>query len=380
MSQTPPADPGAAGLRFRRGFLLLLAAAISLLFLMVVRGFVLGVLLAAVFAGLASPLYRWLRRRVGDRPAPAALATVLLLAGGVGIPVAGFLALVATEAVQISQAVPSWLASHRDYLDQLRGLVGRLPFVEPLLPGNGQLVEQLQAVAGRAGPVLMGSLAAATRSTLGFLLQAFVFLYAFYFFLVDGPGVLKRILFYVPLTPDQEARLLERFTSVARATLKGSVLIGVLQGGLAGLAFWVAGVPGPALWGTVMVVLSIIPAVGAALVWVPAVGYLFLAGETVAAVGLLAWCAVVVGLLDNFLRPLLVGRDARMSDLLILLSTLGGISLFGAAGFIVGPIVAALFVTVWHIFGEMFDEWLPGVPTEEEPAPVTASEAPPGTP
>jgi predicted PurR-regulated permease PerM len=156
--------------------------------------------------------------------------------------------------------------------------------------------------------------------------------------------------------------LLERFVSVTRATIKGSLFIGFLQGSLAGLAFWVAGVPGAAFWGAVMVVLSIIPAVGAGLVWVPAVVYLFLAGAPLAAVGLLLWCVLVVGTVDNLLRPRLVGRDARMSDLLILLSTLGGIVLFGVVGFVVGPIVGALFVTTWDIYGEAFQHWLPAEP------------------
>ncbi len=132
--------------------------------------------------------------------------------------------------------------------------------------------------------------------------------------------------------------------------------------------------PGPAFWGTVMVVLSVIPALGAALVWVPAVVYLFLVGKIAAGVGLLAWCAVVVSTIDNFLRPRLVGRDARMSDLLILLSTLGGIFLFGAVGFIVGPIVAALFVTIWHIYGETFSDWLPAVPERLASVAVDASD------
>ncbi|MEX0843521.1 MAG: AI-2E family transporter, partial [Gemmatimonadota bacterium] len=120
----------------------------------------------------------------------------------------------------------------------------------------------------------------------------------------------------------------------------------------------------------VMVVLSIIPAIGAGLIWIPAVIYLFLAGQVVAGIGLLAWCAIVVGTIDNFLRPRLIGRDARMSDLLILLSTLGGIVLFGAVGFIVGPIVAALFVAIWHIYGDVFQDWLPadrGHATDDEP-------------
>jgi predicted PurR-regulated permease PerM len=124
-----------------------------------------------------------------------------------------------------------------------------------------------------------------------------------------------------------------------------------------------------------MVVLSIIPAVGSALVWIPAVIYLYLSGSPAAATGLLIWCAVVVGSIDNLLRPPLIGRDARMSDLMILLSTLGGILLFGAVGFVVGPIVAALFVTTWHIYGEAFREWLP---YEPRPVLVEAPSAPAG--
>jgi predicted PurR-regulated permease PerM len=210
----------------------------------------------------------------------------------------------------------------------------------------------------------MGRVAAATRGTLTFLLQLFILLYAMFFFLLDGSGILRRILYYVPLAPEQEAQLLERFVSVTRATLKGSLLIGAIQGALGGVAFWVAGVPGPAFWGTVMVVLAIIPAVGTALVWIPAVISLFVAGRAGPAIALLAWCVLVVSTVDNFLRPRLIGRDARMSDLLILLSTLGGIAVVGAVGFIVGPIVAALFVTVWDLYGATFRSSLPEVPED----------------
>jgi predicted PurR-regulated permease PerM len=152
---------------------------------------------------------------------------------------------------------------------------------------------------------------------------------------------------------------MDKFVSVARATLKGSLLIALIQGALTGLAFWISGVPGPAFWGTITVVSSLIPVVGAALVWAPMVLYLLVTGHAMAALWLFLWCAVGVAAIDNFLRPILVGRDTRMSDLLILLSTLGGLILFGAVGFIVGPIVAALFVTVWDLYGETFGKWLP---------------------
>lgn len=362
MTETPLRDPSGGALRFRQAFLLLLVAGISLLFLLVIRRFLLAVLLAAVFAGISYPLYRWLLRRLRGRRALAAVVTILVLLLGVALPLAGFLTMVASEAVQVSQGAGDWFQQQAGRMDDLRGLVERVPFADRFLPESGTLAEQFREVASRTGAALMSQVAAATRGTLSFFLQLFVLLYAMFFFLLDGPDILRTILYYIPLDPTEEEALLERFVSVTRATLKGSLFIGAIQGGLAGLAFWIAGVPGPAFWGTVMVVLSVIPAIGAAFVWIPAVAYLFLVGEVAAGVGLLVWCAVVVSTIDNFLRPRLVGRDARMSDLLILLSTLGGIFVFGAVGFIVGPIIAALFVSIWHIYGETFSDWLPEVP------------------
>jgi predicted PurR-regulated permease PerM len=348
---------------------LALALGISILFFFVIQRFVLTVLLAAVFAGLAYPLYSWFLARMGPRL--AATITLVLLFLGVGLPVAGFLTLVATEAVEISKGVEAW-AKEDGRAAQIHDRLARIPFAGRFMPEEGRIVEQVQEAAGRAGSFLMGTLAAATRGTLNLLLQLLVLFYALFYFLIDGPRILQRILRFIPLEPGQKEELLERFVSVTRATLKGSLLIGLIQGGVAGLAFWVAGVPGPAFWGTVMVVLSIIPAIGASLVWIPAVIYLFMAGQVAAGVGLLAWCAIVVGTIDNLLRPRLIGRDARMSDLMILLSTLGGIVLFGAVGFVVGPIVAALFVTIWHIYGDVFQDWLPadrgGADDEPQPA------------
>jgi predicted PurR-regulated permease PerM len=362
MRGEPARDHSLGALRFRKAFLLFLVAGISLLFLLVIRRFLLAVLLAAVFSGMAYPLYRWMLRRLWRRRALAGIATILVLLLGVALPLAGFLTMVAAEAVQVSQGAGDWFQQQQGRLDDLRSLAERIPFAGRLLPESESLVEQFREVAARTGGALVGKVAAATRGTLNLFLQLFVLLYAMFFFLLDGPDILRKILYYIPLAPAEEEALLERFVSVTRATLKGSLLIGAIQGAAAGLAFWATGVPGPAFWGTVMVVLSVIPALGAALVWIPAVVYLFLVGKVAAGVVLLAWCALVVSTIDNFLRPRLVGRDARMSDLLILLSTLGGIFLFGAVGFIVGPIVAALFVAIWHIYGETFSDWLPAVP------------------
>lgn len=357
----PSREPSGSAIRFREAFLLILVAGITLLFVSVIQPFLLAVLLAAVFAGLSYPLFRRLVRWMRGHRALASITTILVLMLGVALPLAGFLSLVATEAAQVSQSAGEWAQEQADRLEELRYIVERIPFINRLLPDPGELTEEFRDVAGRTGSALMGTIAAATRGTLSFFLQLFVLLYAMFFFLLDGPDLLRKLQYYVPLDSADEVALLERFVSVTRATLKGSLLIGAIQGSLAGLAFWVAGVPGAAFWGTVMVVLSVIPALGAAIVWIPAVAYLYFQGEIAAGTGLLAWCTLVVSTIDNFLRPRLVGRDARMSDLLVLLSTLGGIFAFGAVGFIVGPIIAALFVSIWHIYGETFRKWLPEV-------------------
>jgi predicted PurR-regulated permease PerM len=143
---------------------------------------------------------------------------------------------------------------------------------------------------------------------------------------------------------------------VTRATLKGTLLIGVIQGGLGGLGFFLVGIPGVAFWATIMAVLSIIPAVGAAIVWIPAVLYLLAVGQVGRCVVLLLWCVIIVSNADNVLRPKLVGKDAKMPDLMILVGTLGGLGMFGATGVILGPVLAALFLTIWDLYGEAFSD------------------------
>jgi len=200
-----------------------------------------------------------------------------------------------------------------------------------------------------------------TAETAVFLLNLFVLLYSMFFFLRDGGTILNKLLYYMPLKDEDETLMVQRFVSITRATVKGTLVIGLIQGTLAGLGFWVAGIDGSAFWGTIMVVLSIVPGIGAALVWVPGVMYLFVTGQVLAGTLLGVWCAAVVGTIDNVLRPTLVGRDAKMPDLLILVGTLGGLYLFGPIGFIIGPIVCGLFLTALDIYGAAFKDILPPV-------------------
>ena len=355
MSESHPQEE-----RFRKAFLLLLVAAISLAFVMMIRPFITPLLLAAIFTGLSFPLQRRLSELIGGREALAAALTLLLLLAVVVAPLLSFLGIVASQAGEITQSIGPWL---QDGIaaSQTGDLGAQLPLPDFLAPYQAQIYAKMGELTSLVGQFFFNTLTAATRGTASFLLALFVMLYAMFFFLRDGHGLLAKILYYIPLHNEDELKMVERFVSVTRATLKGSLVIGVLQGALAGGALAVAGVPAAAFWGTLMAVLSIIPGLGTALVWIPAAGWLYLGGETTAAVGLTVWCIAVVGMVDNVVRPALVGRDTQMSDLMILLSSLGGLLFFGAPGLIVGPILAGLFVTVWEIYGEAFSAYLPEV-------------------
>jgi len=240
-------------------------------------------------------------------------------------------------------------------------LVRRFPSLARYVPEQGEIAAEIAAIAKATGTFLVASATEFTARTASFLLNLFIMLYAMFYFLRDGRQMLEKIFYYTPLNHEDEVRVVERLISVTRATIKGTLLIGIIQGTLAGIGFWVAGIDGAAFWGTVMAVLSVVPGIGAALVWVPAVIYLFIIGHSLAATLLLAWCAAGVGTIDNMLRPKLVGKDAKMPDLLILLGTLGGLFFFGPIGFIIGPLVCGLFLTVWDIYGATFKDVLPPV-------------------
>ena len=349
---------------FRTAFVLLLVVGVSLLFLAVAWPFLKPLLLGAMLAGLFHPLYHWFVRILRGRRSLAATLTLLVLFVIVAGPISAFVGIVVSQAVAISdQAIP-WIQQHFGAASGFNAhdwLVQRFPALAPYVPAHAEILETTGRAAKAAGVFLVASATSFTAGTAGFVLNLFVMLYAMFFFFRDGRRIMEKILYYTPLTHDDELLVLERLTSVTRATIKGTLVIGIVQGALAGLAFWVAGLDGAAFWGTLMAVLSIVPGIGSALVWVPAVIYLFLTGHTLAALLLFAWCAAVVGTIDNVLRPTLVGKDAKMPDLLILVGTLGGLYLFGAIGFIVGPIVCGLFLTVWDIYGATFKEILPPV-------------------
>jgi predicted PurR-regulated permease PerM len=346
--------------RVERRFVAGLVLGITLLFLWMIQSFIAPLFLAAVFSALMAPLYRRVAKWLGGRETLAAILTEFLAVTVIVAPLSIFLGILVNEARQVTETVvplvQKELAEPRD-LDSL--LPTWLPLRERILQSRVQITEKIGESASKAGGYLVKTLSAATQGTANFLLDLFIMLYAMFFFLLQGRAIVDVVLRSIPMARADQELLLERGVSVTRAMIKGTLVIGALQGGLAGLAFLVVGIEGPVFWATVMAVASLIPGIGVALVWVPAVIYLFVIGHTASAIGLAVWCAAVVGSVDNLLRPRLVGHDTKMPDLLILLSTLGGLGFFGPIGFIVGPIVAALFMTVLGLYRTAFAEFLP---------------------
>jgi len=338
-------------------FLVLFVLVISAVFVAMIRPFLVSLALAALLTGLLQPAYDWLLRRFGKRRSLTAATVLLVVSLVIVLPLVLFLSVVTTQAVRFTESVQPWVVEQMQSRDQIeQQLAQRLPILEWLRPYQAQIMARAAEGAGKAGAYLASSLASVAGATVSFLLYLVVMLYATFCFLIDGRALLHRILDYMPMPVDDKQRLLSLFSSVTRAILKGTFIVAIIQGALGGMAFAAAGIDGSAFFGTVMAVCSLVPGVGAAIVWVPAVSYLAISGQPLHAIGVALWCAIVVGSIDNVLRPRLVGRDISMPALLIFLSTLGGVYLFGAVGFLFGPLIAALFQSVW----EMYDHAVAG--------------------
>ncbi|HUF48453.1 MAG TPA: AI-2E family transporter [Vicinamibacterales bacterium] len=363
-------------LRFRKPFLVGLVVAISVAFVFMVRSFLLTILMSAIFAGLAYPLYARLLRAFSGQRAVASGVTMLVLLAIVFGPLIMLLGLVVNEAIAVTEDIRpavERLLNEPTYLEQvLQGLPG----YQVIEPYKGEIVTRAGDLVNALGGFLVNSLSNTTRGTVSFVFHFFILLYTMFFLFVDGPAMRDAFLDHLPFSADEKEQMKDRFMSVTRAAVRGTLVIGVVQGTMAGFAFWVAGIPNVIFWTAIMVVLSALPLIGSALVWVPACIILVATGQVWTGWILAIYCAIVVGSVDNILRPRLVGKDTRMHDLVILFSTLGGIITFGPIGFIVGPVLAGLFVTSWSIFAMAYQDAPPAVVAE----PPVPPPSPPGEP
>ncbi|OKY74678.1 MAG: AI-2E family transporter [Desulfobulbaceae bacterium DB1] len=361
--------------------LLLCLFSISAIFLAMTRQFLMAIFMAGIFAALTTPLYRRLLVPCRGKRALASLLTIMVVACLFLLPFTGLIGVVVAQAINVSESVTPWVQAFLKQPSALSDYQDKIPYHELLLPYRDVIIEKLGILVGNASTLLIDSLSSMTMMTVNAALTSIIMLYTMFYFLIDGHKLLDRILFYLPLEDREERLLLQRFTSVAKATIKGTLIIGIIQGALCGIGFALAGIQSPVFWGTLMAFLSIIPSVGTAIIWLPALIILVLLGDIPGAVVLGIVCGGIAGNADNLLRPRLVGSDTQMHDLFVLFGTLGGISMFGLIGIMVGPILAALFVTIWEIYGESFREFLPEVgPSRrhsEETFPAKGESSPP---
>jgi len=332
----------------QRVFFGVLLVAVTAAFIWLIRGFLQPIFWAVALGIVFFPMYRLICSRLGHRESLAAglsLVLVLLLAI---LPLAGIVTAVANAAADLYERVHS---GQIDISATLDWIAQRVPRIAQLLESLGvepdRVKSQLSTLALQSSQFMTTTVVRLGQNTLRVGVLFFLMLYLLFFIMRDGEKILAAAVHAIPLGDDKEQELLHRFAEVSRATIKGTLVIGIVQGAIGGVTFALLGIGSPVLWGVVMALLSIVPAVGPALVWVPAAVYLFANGHVASSIVLVIVGAVVIGLADNLLRPLLVGRDTRMPDYLILLSTLGGLVAFGLAGVVIGPIIAAFFLTVW---------------------------------
>jgi predicted PurR-regulated permease PerM len=348
--------------KLSRYFFVALLLGTTFLFFYMIRAFLVPVLLAAVFCTLFYPFFLKLLALLRGRRGFAALLCCFVLLLGMILPLYGVADLVAREAV-------SFYGSAEEQVKEIlaqgdAGPLGRLKqshWIRDLRLDQIDWRSALQKGASTAGSVIATVINKTSRGTLQVIILVFTTLFTMFYFFRDGERLIQRIKYLVPMEERHEDAIIDRFAAVSRATIRGTVLIALVQGTLAGLTLWIFGVPSPFLWGVVAVITAMIPLVGVWIVLYPAAFIQMATGHLWQGVGILLVTVLVIVNVDNLLRPRLVGQEAGMHDLMVFFSTLGGIGLFGPVGIIVGPVVAALFLSILDIYSAEFKRELDGL-------------------
>jgi predicted PurR-regulated permease PerM len=333
-------------------FFLLLLVLVTLAFAWVLWPFFGAVFWGAIFALMFTPLFTRLLRQMPARRTLAALATLAIILLLVILPLGVIVASLVQEASALYQRMQSGEFSVTAYFQQVHaalpawatGLLDRFG-----LSNTSVILERISASLSKGSQFLATQAINIGQNAFDFVVSFFVMLYVLFFLLRDGGALARRVRDALPLESGIKRELSGKFVTVIRATVKGNVVVAMLQGALGGLIFWAMGIHAPVLWGTLMAFLSLLPAVGAALVWGPVAIYFLATGALFQGLGLAAYGVLVIGLVDNVLRPLLVGKDTKMPDYVVLVSTIGGMAIFGLNGFVIGPVIAAMFMATWDL-------------------------------
>ena len=333
-------------------FFVLILILTTAAFFQILRPYFFAILWAAILAIIFHPMKTKLRSMLGDKNGLATLLTIITIFLSVFIPLVIILSSLAIECNDLydklqhnQNTLPLMFANIIEHLPSW----GRRFLAQHEIFNINDIQQKLSDAAMKGGQYFAGSIMLIGRNTFGVAVGFVIMLYMLFFFLKDGAYLVSLILDALPMSRYVKHYLFIKFAAVSRATVKGTVVVALVQGTLGGIALYFAGVEGSVLWGSLMAFLSLIPAVGSALIWVPVVIYFFFNAAILKGILLIIFFVVVVGIIDNFLRPLLVGKDTKMPDYLVLVTTLGGLDIYGINGFVIGPLIAVIFISCWNL-------------------------------
>ena len=324
----------------------LLLTLITILFVSLIFNFAAPILWSIVVSIIFYPLYEKLLLMTNKKSLSSMLSLILILLLVI-MPSIAVLGLIGNELI-------NFINSSENYsFEQYFQMIPNESVINQLIAWSGlsinDLIEKADDFLISASKMLYQSVSTISTNVINFFVSLFIFVYLTFFFLRDGEKILQHCMDAFPMKNEDESYLLDQFQKTTRATIKGTVMVALAQGFLGYLTLLLIGINGALIWGAVMALLSIVPAVGTVLVWLPIALVLFLNGEIMDASLLIFSGVFIIGMIDNLLRPILIGKETKMPDYLILLTTIGGISIFGITGFIVGPIIASLFISIWSL-------------------------------
>lgn len=331
---------------------------VGFLFYKIIQPYVFALFWAAVMASLFYPIYRWLHKKMKNE-SMSAVITLIIAILVVVIPLSAVLGVVVQQAIGAYNTLnnPGTITNLKNAMDDLLAQ----PLVHRAI-GDVDIDQKLQALSQTISSSGIEWLRIGSQSTVLAILHLFIMLYSFFFFLKNGERWLRHLMHLLPFGDENEKVLYNKFSSTVKATLQGTILIAFIQGSIEGVMFWIAGVPAPAFWGMLMIIASMIPSVGSSIIWAPTVLYLFAIGDTSSAVIVLVG-GLFVSVIDNVIRPPLVGKNIQMPAILILISTLGGIGLFGISGIVIGPMITAFFMAIIQMYENKYKKELDSTQT-----------------
>lgn len=336
-------------------FLLLLFVGTVVFF--VFQPFLTAIIAAAILTALFKAPYHTFERWTRGHRGWSAFLTCLLVIVILVTPVFLVLSLAIGEANALYHTLGEESALER-IIDHTIESVRSMPYLNVVFDtqtlNQERIIDDIKQFSQNA----LGLLQAAYQGITHFVFWIFVMFFTLFYFLIDGKRALRYLMQLSPLRDEHDRLLIKKFISISRATLKGTIVVGVIQGLLGGITFWIAGIPSPAIWGIVMVLFSIIPMVGTGIVWLPAGIIMLLLGDIWQGVFILAVGVGIISVIDNILRPKLVGKDTQMHPLMVFFATLGGLAFFGLPGFIIGPIIVSLFLALGEIYNIEFRDQL----------------------